>query len=289
MKIGILGIPFNGDGTRPEIENPAAAFREAGLMRLKLRSGDALLDYGDLLIPAFDGLRDPSTNILNLNAWKEIARHTAKRLLSIQEEADFVITLGGDCSILLGIFGAFRLDDKRVGLVILDGHTDYRDPSSSSSGEPADLELAILTGKGPSELTGLFGLPPLLQPADVVVYGYREPDLIAESNILHYDHQVFRETGADNLAIQSLSLLDHVDQLWFHLDVDVLDPTLMPVYFPEPDGLSIDETLAFLSTSIRSKRFMGMSISCYHPNLDSNLEAASRVVDMLGSALLSGH
>ena len=287
MKIGLLGIPFNGDGTRPEIENPAAAFREAGLTRLKIRSGDSLLDYGDLLIPVFDGYRDPSTEILNLNAWKEISRYTAKKLISIQEEADFVTILGGDCSILLGIFGAFRLTDKRVGLVILDGHTDYRDPSSSSSGEPADLELAILTGKGPFELTGMFGLPPLLQPTDVVVYGYREPDLIAESNIHHYNHQVFRETGADNLAIQALSLLDHVDRLWFHFDVDVLDPTLMPVCFPEPDGLSIEETLVFLSTSIRSKRFMGMSVCCYHPNLDTNLEAASKVVGMLGSALSS--
>jgi arginase len=288
MKIGILGIPFNGDGTRPEIENPAAAFREAGLTKLKMRSGDALLDYGDLLIPVFDGHRDPSTKILNLNAWKEISRDTAQRLLSIQEEADFLVILGGDCSILIGIFGAFRLADKRVGLVILDGHTDYRDPASSLSGEPADLELAILTGKGPGEITGLFGLPPLLQPSDVVVYGYREPDLIAESNILHFDHHVFRETGADNLAIQALSLLDHVDRLWFHLDVDVLDPTLMPVCFPEPDGLSIDETLAFLSTSMQSKRFVGMSVSCYHPNLDLNLEAVSRVVSMLGSALSSG-
>jgi len=288
MKIGILGIPFNGDGTRPAVENPAAAFREAGLTGLKIRSGDALLDYGDLLIPVFDGHRDTSTRILNLNAWQAISRHTAKRLLSIQEEVDFVVILGGDCSILLGIFGAFRLADKRVGLVILDGHTDYRDPASSSSGEPADLDLAILTGKGPDELTGLFGLPPLLPPADVVVYGYREPDLIAESNILHFDRQVFRETSADNLANQALALLDHVDRLWFHLDVDVLDPTLMPVCFPEPDGLSVDETLAFLSTSMRSKRFMGMSVSCYHPNLDLNLEAASRVVGMLGSALSTG-
>ena len=39
MKIGILGIPFNGDGTRPEIENPAAAIRTAGLTRLKLHRG----------------------------------------------------------------------------------------------------------------------------------------------------------------------------------------------------------------------------------------------------------
>ena len=46
MKIGILGVPFNGDGTRPEIENPAAAFRKAGLTKLKIRSGDELLDYG---------------------------------------------------------------------------------------------------------------------------------------------------------------------------------------------------------------------------------------------------
>ena len=281
MKIGILGIPFNGDGTRPEIENPAAAFREAGLTRLQIRSGDTLLDYGDLLIPVFDGHRDPSTKVLNLNAWKEISRHTAKRLLSIQEEVDFVVILGGDCSILLGIFGAFKLVDKRVGLVILDGHTDYRDPSSSSSGEPADLELAILTGRGPRELTGLFGLPPLLQPADVIVYGYREPDLIAESKILHFDHRVFREFGADKLANHALSLLDHVDRLWFHLDVDVFDPTLIPVCFPEPDGLGIDETKTFLTTCIRSKRFIGMSVSCYHPNLDTGLKAASRVVGML--------
>ena len=27
MKIGILGTPFNGDGTRPEIEDSAAAWR----------------------------------------------------------------------------------------------------------------------------------------------------------------------------------------------------------------------------------------------------------------------
>jgi arginase family enzyme len=62
----------------------------------------------------------------------------------------------------------------------------------------------------------------------------------------------------------------------------------MPVCFPEPDGLSIEETLAFLSTSIRSKRFTGISVSCYHPNLDSNLKAASMVMGMLGSILSSG-
>lgn len=285
MNFGILGIPFNGDGTRPEIENPAAALREAGMSALQLGYGDGVLDFGDLDIPVFEGIRDPSTMVLNIEAWKEISRQTAKKLLLIQKEVDFEIILGGDCSILLGIYGAFNLANMRVGLVSLDGHTDYRDPASSSTGEPADLELAIITGRGPHELTGLFGLPPLIQPADVVVCGYREPDMISKSRTHHFDCPVLKKTGPENLANRVLALLKHLDRLWFHLDVDVLDPTVMPVCFPEPGGLSIDETLAFLSTSFRSKKFIGISIACYHPNFDSDLKAASEVVSMLRSAM----
>lgn len=133
---------------------------------------DGLLDYGDLDIPVFEEIRDPSTKVLNIEAWKEISRQTAKKLLLIQKE--------------------------RV-----------------------------------------------------------------------------------------LALLKHLDRLWFHLDVDVLDPTIMPVCFPESDGLSIDEALSFISTSIRSKKFMGMSVACYHPNLDLELKASEKVVGMLGSALFS--
>ena len=285
MNIGILGIPFNGDGTRPEMENPASTLREAGLYSLQKRIGERAQDYGDLEIPVYEGIRDSHTKVLNLEAWKQTSRKAAIKLHSIQEETDFVIVLGGDCSILLGIFGAFYLSQKRVGLISLDGHTDYRDPSSSSTGEPADLELAILTGTGPHELTGLFGPPPLLHSTDAVVCGFREPDLIARSNIHRFDHRGFRKTGASILADQALALLGHLDLLWLHFDVDVLDPTIMPVSFPEPDGLSINATLEFLSTSIRSQKITGLSIACYHPILDPDLKAAAMIVDMINLAL----
>jgi len=252
---------------------------------LQLVYGDRLLDYGDLDIPVFEGIRDPITQVLNIEAWKKVAKQAADKLLSIQEKVDFPIILGGDCSILLGIFGAFNLSGTRVGLVSMDGHTDYRDPLSSQTGEPADLELAILTGRGPHELTGLFGSPPLIQPTDAAVCGYREPDMIDESQIHHFDSHVFRKTGAKKLANRVYALLEHLDRLWFHFDVDVLDPTIMPVCFPEPDGLSIDETLAFLSTSLRSQKIIGISIACYHPTLDPDLKAGSAVVRMLESAL----
>jgi arginase family enzyme len=83
---------------------------------LPTRIGDTLLDFGDLDIPVCEEIRDAKTAVLNLEAWQKISRQTAEKLLSIQKEVDFTIILGGDCSILLGIFGAFYLSKKRVGL-----------------------------------------------------------------------------------------------------------------------------------------------------------------------------
>ena len=45
----------------------------------------------------------------------------------------------------------FQFACMSVGLMKLGGHTDYRELISSSSGEPADLETAVLTGIGPKQ------------------------------------------------------------------------------------------------------------------------------------------
>lgn len=55
MKIGVLGVTFDGDGNRPEIENPPAGFRKAGLTGSRFGHNDQLTDYGDIEIPAFEG------------------------------------------------------------------------------------------------------------------------------------------------------------------------------------------------------------------------------------------
>ena len=34
MKISIIGVPFNGDGTAPDFENPVQSFRDEGLISL---------------------------------------------------------------------------------------------------------------------------------------------------------------------------------------------------------------------------------------------------------------
>jgi|TARA_B100001971_G_C18110438_1_gene493877 hypothetical protein len=55
MKISLLGVPFNSDGTTPEEENPAKIFCNTGLTTLLKSKGHSVTDYGDIAIPKPEG------------------------------------------------------------------------------------------------------------------------------------------------------------------------------------------------------------------------------------------
>jgi arginase len=180
---------------------------------------------------------------------------------------------------LVGIFSAFAQRDRRVGLVFLDGHADFHSAETSASGDPADMELAILTGRGPDKIVRIAGKYPLLQDRNVVVYGIRAWDHISESDIAVYDKRRMAEIGIRNAVEKGL---EHWNlPLWLHFDVDVLDPALMPVLFPEPGGLTFEQTLEFLRLVWASGRVIGMSIACYHPRLDRDGHAGVQLVMLL--------
>lgn len=285
MRFDILGVPFNGDGTAPEVENPAKGLRDAGLIGLLRSRGQEVRDLGDLPIPRCENRRDQETKILNLVAWRGVSERISRKISGILEDTPFLLVLGGDCSILVGIFGAFANHKARVGLVLLDGHTDFRAPTTSSSGEPADIELALLTGRGPKIISAFGGRYPLLRDEDVIAYGFREPDQIATSNILTYDRRRMADLGIERSVTEGLARFAQANiQLWLHFDVDALDPRLMPVNFPEPDGLTLEETREFLSLWLASGKVIGMSVACYHPKLDVDGSAGHRLASLIASA-----
>src|SRR3989304_7393682 len=117
MKISLLGVPFNSDGTTPEEENPAKALRDIGLIAQLKSQGHSITDSGDLAIPKPEGYRDQQTGILNLGALQATSSRLAARLNETLRTNEFSIVLGGDCAILIGIFGAFAGRDISVGLI----------------------------------------------------------------------------------------------------------------------------------------------------------------------------
>lgn len=288
MRIEILGTPFNGLGSPPNVENPAEGLRQAKMVPLLESKGHSVTDLGDLSGFQFQEIRDPETGIKNLDLWVELSNSLSRKLGTILSREAFPLLLGGDCSMLVGILSAFAWRDAEVGLIFLDGHADFHSPETSPSGDPADMELAILTGRGPERITRVAGKYPLLKEEDVVVYGIRAWDQIAESNIRVYDRNRMAERGIKEVVEEGLeSFTQRGLSLWLHFDVDALDPKFMPVMFPESGGLTFEETREFLSLVWAAGRTVGMSIACYHPVLDIDGSAGERLVTLIVDVLSS--
>ena len=288
MRIEILGTPFNGLGAFPDIENPAEGLRQSNLMPLLEGSGHIVTDLVDLSGFQCRDIRDDETGVNDFDLWFNLSQELSKIVGAMLDRQAFPLLLGGDCRMLIGIFAAFSQRETQAGLVFLDGHADFHSPETSPSSDPADMELAILTGRGPERITRIAGKYPLLKDEEVVVYGIRDWEHIGESNITVYDRQRMIKNGIKHTVKEGLKNFYQKElPVWLHFDVDVLDPELMPVMFPEPEGLTFEEAQEFLSFVWASGRVIGMSIACYHPKLDIGGSAGAQLVTLVSEVLSS--
>lgn len=288
MRIEILGTPFNGLGTFSDIENPAEGLRQANLMSFMETSGHIVTDIGDLSGFQCRDIRDDETGINDFGLWLNFSQELSKIVGAVLDRQVFPLLLGGECRMLLVFFAAFAQRETEVGLVFLDGHADFHSPETSPSGDPADMELAILTGRGPERITKIAGKYPLIKDEEVVVYGIRAWDGIGASNIEVYDRRLMVENGIKYSVKEGLKKFSQKElPIWLHFDVDALDPKFMPVMFPEPEGLTFEEAQEFLGLVGVSSRVIGMSIACYHPKLDVDGSAGAKLVTLISEALSS--
>lgn len=286
----LLGAPWDCSGTgRGEADAPAA-LRDAGLGDL------AGLDAGDAAIAVTTTARDPATGVRALADTRLAATALTAALTDLLARAPDrrPLVAGGDCSILLGIVPALRAVGP-VGLWFVDGHPDYQSPAGSATGETADMELALVTGDGPDQLTGLAGPPPMVPPAAAVLIGHRTTGLDAASAA-----EVAR-VPASLRSIDAPALLadpaaagerarDWLDGsgrgMWLHIDLDVLDPGALPaVTYPQPGGPGWDALAATLRPLAASPHLRGVSVADFRPDLDPDGRYAARVVALLADVL----
>ncbi|MET9831148.1 arginase family protein [Streptomyces sp. NPDC006385] len=277
-------------GLRPSgVQDLPTALLDAGLT-----AGLDAVRAGRVEPPAYDPVRDADTGVLNAHA---IARYSARLADAVGDVLDtgrFPVVLGGDCSILLGNLLALRRRGRH-GLLFLDGHTDFYQPSAEPNGEAASMELALATGRGPRSLTDLEGRGPLLRDEDVVALGFRDADESAEAGMqplppdLHaVDLDGVRAAGAATAAHRAVDRLTAGPSagFWVHLDVDVLDDAIMPaVDYRIPGGLTWEELEIALRTALAGTRAVGLDVTIFNPRLDPDGTIAVRLAQCLRRGL----
>jgi arginase len=274
-----------GCGKAPE------ALREAGLHR---RFGELGALDGGVVLPG--RYRDDAVpgRLRNQDAIIEHARRLARRITLLRSVGDIPLVLGGDCSLLIAAGLALRqapCRGTRSGLVHIDGHTDFRHPGNSAScASLAGEDLAAAVGLHWPAVADIDGLRPHFRPADAVHIGCRDDDEhLAEARrllggVIPASDAV--SCGAARTAAQARAIVGAPDLngYWLHLDVDVLDPAIMPaVDSPDPGGLDagqLSELLAALAPGA-----IGAQVTVFDPDLDPSGRYAELLRDILVTSL----
>jgi arginase len=247
-----------------------------------------------LAVPPKDPKPDPITLTLNASAITAWSPKLADAVEEVLDAGEFPVVLGGDCTIVLGSMLALRRRG-RYGLFFIDGNADFFQPDAEPNGEGASMDLAFVTGFGPSLLTDLEGRRPLVRPEDAVAFAIRDHEDQAAfgsqslpKELRAYDLDAVRRLGVESAARAAVGNLTRaeLDGFFIHVDADCLDDSIMPaVDFRVPGGLSWDELGAALRLILASGKAVGLEVTIYNPRLDEDGSAGRGLADVLDAAL----
>jgi arginase len=288
----LLGAPLDSSGAGRGEERAPQLLRAAGLAE---RLG--LADAGDVVGPLRDPVRDSATGVIAADQLVGASKELRDAVAATLERGERPFVLGGDCSLLPGALAGARVACGRLSLWMLDGHPDSLDGETSPTGEAADMDLALVLGRGHPELTGLAGDAPIVAAEDVALIGHRpaelDSDVAAElalvpEGVEQVTAPAVRRRGAGRVAWATLAAA-RGQPVWLHVDLDALDERELPaVTYPQPRGLSWAELVELLEPLIAAPDLAGMSLADLDADHAHAREHAARIVDVLQSAF-SGH
>jgi arginase len=279
-----LGLIEPAPSKEPGVKKLPAILKNAGFFDLFSSREEITLQP-----PPYSMHLDPITNMRNADAIASYALQQASIIGDTVSGKNFALVIGGDCSILIGNALALR-KLGRYKLFFIDGHTDFMWPSLSSTHGVAGMDLAIVTGHGHANLSNLEGLAPYFNEEDTWCVGNREYDpeyvaAIENTSIHYYDLDMMRNQGIDSCLQEFFAELDAgpTDGFWIHLDVDVLDPLIMPaVDSPDPGGINYAELNRMLTSLLSHPICVGMEITILDPDRDPSGKIIQNFIQEVG-------
>jgi arginase family enzyme len=177
------------------------------------------------------------------------------------------VLTASDCTICLATFPAVAALRPDVRFVWFDAHGDFNTPETTPSGFLGGMCLAAACGRWDA------GWGPAVEPGQVHLIGGRDLDLLERVEV--------ERAGLERD-------LPEGGPVYVHLDVDVLDPSVLPSQFPVPGGMDAASLRAALAQLAETCEVVGLEVTAFEaPEDPGELERRTDLVARLASAVLA--
>jgi arginase len=165
------------------------------------------------------------------------------------EAARVPILLAPECSIAIATLPMLARRHPQARILWLDAHADFHTPDTTTSGYLGGMCLAAACGLWDS------GFGAGIDPPRVIMHGVREID---------GPERVALDLGGVH-RVDAAAQLEGLE-LFVHIDLDVLDPDVLPAQFPVDGGLTASELRAFLAEAAAACTIIGAEITSAAPD-----------------------
>jgi len=296
QKIRIIGVPMDLGASRRGVDMGPSALRVAGLQARIKQLGHTVEDIGNISVKQAEEMSFGEKRAKYLVEIKDACTVLGDAVQKSLEEGFLPLVLGGDHSIAAGstsgIAAYFHKDNKQIGCIWLDAHSDMNTPETSPSGNIHGMPLSAILGYGTEELSKLYEYSPKIEPQNVVLVGVRDLDThekkfikklgVRAFTMRDIDERGMREVMADALK----SAMDDTDGIVVSLDMDFVDPSDAPgVGTPVRGGVTYREAHLALEMIADSEAMVAMEIVEINPVIDEHNRTAILGVELVLSAL----
>jgi len=234
-KIVLQSIPYDGTSTWGKgADKGFAAFLDAAenMELYDIETDMEVFKMGITMPPAWENFSTPS----------EMFSTVYEKTKSFIGTKKFLTFFGGEHSISIGIIKAFYEHYENLTVLQLDAHADLR---PEYNGTPYNHACAVHAAS---------------QNCNLIQVGIRSVD-ISEKSYMDYSKVFFAHDIHQGNSWMEDSVSRMTDEVYITLDLDVLDPSIMPATgTPEPGGLSWFTLVNYLRKVFEERNVVGFDI-----------------------------
>lgn len=278
MRLQPVIVPYRYDERDEGLGRGPGALVRAGLAHRLAAAGHDVVDPVEAILAHVERSAGPvAVNIGKLGG------KTAALVATARQAGDGALVLAGDDTAAIGVVAGLQQAagaGAAIGVVWLDAHGDFNTPETSYSGILAGMPVAILAGLAGPLWRGAAHLDAPIPTDRILIAGARDLDEQEANLIRSTDVRLLTSDdirAGDGLAQAVRRLAATCEMIYLHVDLDVLDPSLVPsASTPSATGLTVAEAAGAMGTVLSTGLVAAVGIAGLNPGAGTRGERSTK-------------